>query len=284
MMHLGANVVLSGKYIILSSLFDSDNYIMYLAKAPSLGEEFLLTEFFPREMAIRDEDDFVTISPENAGVFESNLDKFTSDCRRLSHLTANRFWGVRDILSEMGTAFAVSKKPLGDMLAQFISEMEEDAVFSENMIDSVYETLRSTAKEQIPLHATPDMIYAENTGSLTFMFDYRFGFSEQEMLENMAKLIYCLLSKKFYEEDYNPNLIPEENKYHGVITGILDSPRMINSFAEADDEVNRSLRRHAKEAPFYEYIGSAISFIILMILLGAAVAFGVFMLTRALLG
>jgi hypothetical protein len=283
-MHLNTNVVLSGKYIVLSSLYDTDNYIMYLTKAPSLGEEFILTEFYPRDLAARDDDQYVTISSDNAEEFERKLDKFTNDCRRLMHITANRFWGVREVLTEMGTAFAVSKKPMGDMLAQFMEKLEEDASYNENMIDSVYETLRQTAAEKIPLHVNPDTIYAENVGSLTFMFDYQFGYDEQEMLTNLAKVLYCLITKRFFEDKYDPELIKEENKYRDVIMGILDSTRSIDTFEDADMVILRSVRRYAKDAPFREYAGSAAVFLVIAIIIGLGVAFGVFWLSNVLLG
>jgi len=257
---------------------------MYLAKAPSLGEEFILTEFHPRDMSTRDENNYLTISAENAGMFEQKLDKFTNDCRRLTHITANRFFGVREVLTEMGTAFAVSKMPQGMTLSQYIETMEDDLQFNENIIDSVYESLCSIAAEKIPLHVSSEMTYAENIASIMFMFDYVFDSNEQEMLASMAKILYTLITKNIYEFIFNLESVPLENKYRELIKGVLDDEPTITTFSEAKITVDKNAMRSAKESPLREYIGGVVLLYLIIIAIIAGAIYGLYQFASIVLG
>lgn len=278
-MQLAADTVLAGKYIVLTSLSEHEYYYMYLAKAPTLGEEFIITEFYPRSMAIRDENSFVTIGPEYAEAFESRLDKFTMDSRRLMHITANRFFGVREVLSEFGTAYAVSKKPTGELLQRFIerADSEENERFNDSVIDGVFDSLRSIASHNIPISVNPDTIYAENVGSLTFMYEYRFDLREAEIIQNMMKTLYCLITRKIFENQYDADWF-SGHKYQQLLSGVLENTGEFATLEALNDGIDRYVYNRKKN-PISSYIAPVILYSVIALILAAGAAYGAFWLS-----
>lgn len=294
-MQLRTDTVLAGKYIILMGLFEGESYYMYLAKAPTLGEEFIITEFYPRSIAIRDDSDFVTIGPENAEEFEIKLEKFISDSRRLMSSMANRFFGVSEVLSELGTAYIVSKKPAGELLTQFIETMGTAAgspaqgepqvigdSFNEAVIDGAFEAMRSVANNGICLDVQPGTVYAENVGSLTFIYDYKFDMNAGEIIENIAKTIYCLITKKEYDNFYDPRLL-ENSKYRVILTGIFGKTGEFNTLEKLNHGAEKYILQN-KKVSVKSYIANVIIYTIFALALGGGAAYGVYWLINKFFG
>jgi hypothetical protein len=284
-MHLNPNVVLSGKYILNELLYGTGEHYVYLAKAPTLGEEFVLTEFFPNESAERDENNFLIMPVEQTDSFEKAMNKFASDSDRLMHINANRLLGIKEILNELGTVYVVTRKFHGDMLLNRIKDSPDKAYkLTDNIIDTIYEGIKSAAAEKIGLQVSPDSVYVDNNGFFTFMFNYARVYKEAEMLADVSKLLYFMVTGKLYEDEFNPELLGTANKYSEALSLALDRENPLRTFREMDNIIDRNDRFLNNRYSIRGHMLSVAMFILLLLIIAAAVVYGTFLLIGFALG
>lgn len=283
-MELSPGVVLSGKYIIQLTLYETDMYYAYLAKAPTLGEEFVITEYIPQHLVERDENDYITMSPEVAEDFEKRLDKFIRDSNRMMHMTLNRFFGIKEVFSEKGTAYVVTRKPVGDIITQFVTENPMPITTVDNAFDIFYESYKNAVAEGITVALSPDYLYADSTGTLTFLYYYAEGQSEAELTTGLARLMYFLTTGKVYADGEAIMPIDENIKYGEAITEILQNNDVYKNFIQIDKSISKWQRNHSPNEPFKVYYKSALFLFIVLVAITAACIFGVYQLAKLILG
>ncbi|MDR1704055.1 MAG: hypothetical protein LBS19_05160 [Clostridiales bacterium] len=284
-MQLNPNVVLAGKYIINQLLWGTGEHYVYLAKAPTLGEEFILTEFFPHGSANRDENNFLIMPAQHTDDFEASLSKFANDCDKLMHLKANRLLGIKETLNELGTVFAVTRKFQGDMLVNRLKDNPEALYkLTDNIIDAVYDGIKSAADEKIGLQMSPDSVYVDDNGLFTFMFNYTHIFDEAAMLADVSKLLYFMVTGKEYDADYDPGLLGTDNKYGEALDLALSQDNPLRTFDELDMIIERNDRILNRRDRLSGHIASLILFIVLLLIIAAAAAYGAFLLIGLILG
>ena len=282
-MELSPMVVLAGKYIILNTLYSTDYFHVYLSKAPSLGEEFVIIEFFPVNEATRDEDDFVTMSPDNADDFESKLNKFNSDCQKVMRMPINRFLNIREILPEKGTVYVITKKMSGMPLIQFNLDKPQGFSLNDAVFDNLYESIKQCFDAGIAFDINPDNIYVDNLGSFMVMFYYLFEFDQKEIIMNMAKLFYFMVTSHPFEEGYYPDRIAEDSKYTAIVKGALEGNEDYYDFEYINKIVESKSKNKGDNVPVKVYIKSAVFLIIVLLLIIAGVTFGIYQLVNFVL-
>lgn len=117
---LPAGVVLAGRYLTGFSLGVSGGSVTYVGRDLRLEKRVRVREYFPREMAGRDEfTGRVTVEEDKAALFEQGKDAFMREARQTASLRGVPA-AATDLFESNGTAFAVAEygeeQPLPDWL------------------------------------------------------------------------------------------------------------------------------------------------------------------------
>ena len=119
--------VLSGRFIIGRPLSCSDYSFVYLAWDGVLRRRVAIREYFPRQLAVRKEDELVQPrNPKCQGLFEKGLEAFVQEAQKLHrNQDLEEPVNIYRVLEENNTAYTVMEYIKGETVADFLERGEK---------------------------------------------------------------------------------------------------------------------------------------------------------------
>jgi hypothetical protein len=189
------------KPYLLNKVLGGDSYLTHYAGSGADGEEFVITEFYPTYMVIRNEEDKSTldVSDRFNKEFAADRDKFVARCEGLSAIKDSSLHPVVEIFERNRTAYMVRKACVMTGIDQYMGGMTMDFDEAFFFMRPLLVSMALAAEKGMIFNISPD--------------DFK--------VSSFKSLVLC--APPAWDNNFHPTIVKLMQLYYKLVTG-TDAP------------------------------------------------------------
>jgi hypothetical protein len=184
------------KPYVLNKVLGGDNYLTHYAGSGADGEEFVITEFFPSYMVMRNEEDksSLDVSERFSKEFTDDCEKFTTRAEALSAIKDSSLHPVVEIFDRNHTTYMVRKACGMTTVDQYMSGLSMDYDEAYFFIRPLLISMALAAEKGVIFNISPDDFRVNSFKTLVLSAPLSWDSSFHAPLTQITKLYYKLVT------------------------------------------------------------------------------------------